>query len=73
MCKTAVVGQDELLVLDIDVIDIVAVDDEASADTNEQMAFAAQLFMNHSLNLPQLEGEHTRFVVNLHKVAIVAV
>ena len=73
MCKTAVVGQDKLLALDVDVIDIVSVDDEAPADTDEQVAFTAKLLMNHSLNLPQLEGEHTRLVVSLHKVAVIAI
>ena len=73
MRKTAVVGQDKLLALDVDVIDIVSVDDEAPADTDEQVAIAAKLLVNHSLNLPQLEGEHTRLVVSLHKVAVIAI
>ena len=73
MRETAIVGQDKLLALDVDVIDIVSVDDEAPADTDEQVAIAAKLLMNHGLNLPQLEGEHTRLVVSLHKVAVVAV
>ena len=73
MRKTTVVGQDKLLALDVDVIDIVSVDDEAPAYTDEQVAIAAKLLVNHSLNLPQLEGEHTRLVVSLHKVAVVAV
>lgn len=73
MRKTAVVGQDKLLALDVDVIDIVSVDDEAPADTDKQVAVAAKLLVNHSLNLPQLEGEHTRLVVSLHKVTVVAV
>ena len=73
MCETTVVGQDKLLALDVDVIDIVSVDDEAPADTDEQVAIAAKLLMNHGLNLPQLEGEHTRLVVSLHKIAVVAI
>lgn len=73
MRETTVVGQDKLLALDVDVIDVVSVDDEAPADTDEQVAIAAKLLVNHGLNLPQLESEHTRLVVNLHKVAVVAV
>ena len=73
MRKTTVVGQNERLALDVDVIDIVSVDDKAPADTDEQVAIAAKLLMNHGLNLPQLEGEHTHLVVSLHKVAVVAV
>ena len=61
------------MALDVDVIDVVSVDDEAPADTDEQVAIAAKLLVNHGLNLPQLESEHTRLVVNLHKVAVVAV
>ena len=73
MRETAVVGQDKLLALDVDVIDIVSVDDEAPADTDKQVAIAAKLLVNHGLNLPQLECEHTRLVVSLHKIAVVAV
>lgn len=73
MRETTVVGQDKLLALDVDVIDVVSVDDEAPAYTDEQVAITAKLLVNHSLNLPQLEGEHTSLVVSLHKVAIVAV
>ena len=73
MCETAVVGQDQLLALDIDVIDIAAVDDESPPDTEEHVVIPAQLLMNHVKNLSQLEGEHSSLVVNLHKVAVVAV
>lgn len=73
MRESAVVGQDKLLALDVDIIDIVAIDDKAPAYTDKKVAFGAQLFMNHRLNLPQLEGEHTRLVVGLHEVAVVAV
>lgn len=73
MGESTVVGQDKLLALDIDVIDIVAVDDDASADTDEHEAFVAKLFMDDVLDLPQLESEQTSLVVNLHEVAIVAI
>ena len=73
MRETTIVGQDEPLALDVDIIDVVSVDDEAPADTDEQVAVTAKLLMNHSLNLPQLKGEHTCLIVSLHKVAIVAV
>ena len=61
------------MALDVDIIDIVTIDDKTSAYTDKQIAFSTQLFMNHSLNLPQLEGKQTRLVVGLHKVAVVAV
>lgn len=73
MGKPVVIGQDELLALDIDVIDVIAVDDEPPADTDEQVALGAQLITDHTLNLPQLEGKQTRLIVGLHQVAVVAV
>ena len=59
--------------MDIDVIDIVAVDDKAPAYTDKQVALSAKLFPNHILNLPELEREHSRLVVGLHQVAIIPV
>lgn len=73
MGKTVVVRQDKLLALDIDIIDVVAVDDERPANTNELVSLDAQLLMDHGLNLTQLEGELTHIVVGLHQIAIVAV
>lgn len=73
MCETAVVGQDKLLALDVDVIDVVAVNDKPPADADEQVGVSALLFMDHILDLPQLEREHTGLVVGLHEVAVVAV
>lgn len=73
MGKPVVIGQDELLALDIDVIDVIAVDDEPPADTDEQVALGAQLITDHTLDLPQLEGEQARLIVGLHQVAVIAV
>ena len=67
------IGKDELLTLDVDVIDIVSVDDEASADAHKQFAVGPQLLTNHSLDLTQLESQQACLVVGLHNVAIVAV
>ena len=49
--------------MDIDVIDIVAIDDKAPAYTDKQVAVGAKLFPNHILHLPELEREHSRLVV----------
>ncbi len=73
MRETTVVRQDKLLALDVDVIDVVSVDDEAPADTDEQVAVGAKLFPNHIFHLTELEREHSRFVVGLHQVAIIPV
>ena len=54
-------------------MDIVAIDDQAPADTDEQVAFGAQLITDLRLHLTQMEREHPRLVVGLHQVAIVAV
>ena len=51
------VRKDELLALDIDVIDVIAVDDEPPAYADKQVALGAQLFTDHTLDLPQLESE----------------
>ena len=59
--------------MDIDVIDIVAIDDKAPAYTDKQVAVSTELFPNHILHLPELEREHSRFVVRLHQVAIIPV
>lgn len=59
--------------MDIDVIDIVAIDDKAPAYTDKQVAVSAELFPNHILHLPELEHKHSRFVVGLHQVAIIPV
>ena len=59
--------------MDIDIIDIVAIDDKPPAYTDKQVAVGAELFPNHILNLPELEREHTRLVVSLHKVAVIAI
>ena len=67
------VGKDKLLALDIDVIDVVTVDDKASADADEQVAFGAQLLADHRFDLSQLESEQTCLVVGLHQIAVVAV
>ena len=73
MGKPRHIGKDKLLALDVDIIDVISVDDEAPANTDEQVAVCAKLIANHSLDLPQLEGEQACFVVDLHEVAIVAV
>ena len=73
MGETAVVGQDKLLALDVDVIDVVAVNDKPPADADEQVGIPAQLSVDHILDLPQLECEHTGLVVGLHEVAVIAV
>lgn len=59
--------------MDIDIIDIVAVDDKAPAYTDKQVAVGAKLFPNHILHLPELEREHSRLVVGLYQVAIIPV
>lgn len=73
MRKPRHIRKDELLALDIDVIDIVAVDDKAPAYTDKQVAVGAELLPNHILHLPELEREHSRLVVGLHQVAIIPV
>lgn len=73
MGKPIVVGQDELLALDIDVIDVIAVDDKPPAYADEQVALGAQLITDHILYLPQLESEQARLIVGLHQVAVIAV
>ena len=73
MSKPRHIRKDELLALDIDIIDIVAVDDKAPAYTDKQVAIGAELFPNHILHLPELEREHSRLVVGLNQVAVVAV
>ena len=59
--------------MDIDIIDIVAIDDKAPAYTDKQIAVGAKLFPNHILHLPELECEHSCLVVGLHQVAIIPV
>lgn len=61
------------MALDIDVIDVIAVDDEPPAYADKQVALGAQLFTDHTLDLPQLESEQARLVVGLHQVTVVAV
>ena len=61
------------MALDIDIIDIVAIDDKAPAYTNKQVAVGAELFPNHILHLSELEREHSRLVVGLHQVAVIPV
>ena len=67
------IRKNELLALDIDIIDIVAIDDKAPAYTDKQVAVSAELFPNHILHLPKLEREHSRLVVRLHQVAVIPV
>ena len=59
--------------MDIDIVDIVAIDDKAPAYTDKQVAVGAKLLPNHILHLPELEREHSRLVVGLHQVAIISV
>lgn len=59
--------------MDIDIIDIVAIDDKAPAYTDKQVAVGAKLFPNHILHLPELEREHSRLIVRLHQVAVIPV
>ena len=59
--------------MDIDVIDIVAIDDKAPAYTDKQVAVSAELFPNHIFHLPELEREHSRLVVGLNQIAIISV
>lgn len=73
MRKPRHIRKDELLALDIDVIDIVAIDDKAPAYTDKQIAVGAKLFPNHILHLPKLEREHSRLVVGLNQVAVIPV
>ena len=73
MREPGYIRQNKLLALDIDIIDIIAVNDEAPADTDKQVAIGAKLFSNHVLHLAQLESEHTRLVVSLNKVTVVAI
>ncbi len=67
------VREDEFLILDIDVIDIVAVDDKASANPDELETFRAKLFPYHTLHLTQLESQHPRLIVRLNQVAVIPV
>jgi hypothetical protein len=73
MRKPRHIRKDELLALDIDVIDIVAIDDKAPAYTDKQIAVGAKLFPNHILHLPELEREHSRLVIGLNQVAVIPV
>ena len=73
MRKPRHIRKDELLALDIDLIDIVAVDDKAPAYTDKQIAVSTELFPNHIFHLPELEREHSRLVVGLHQVAVIPV
>ena len=73
MRKPRHIRKDELLVLDIDIIDIVAVNDKASSNSDELETLSAKLFPNHIFHLPELEREHSRLVVGLHQVAIIPV
>ena len=59
--------------MDIDVIDIVAIDDKAPAYTDKQVAVGAKLLPNHILHLPELEREHSRLVIGLNHVAVIPV
>ena len=59
--------------MDIDIVDIVAIDDKPPAYTDKQVAVGAKLFPNHILHLTELEREHSRLVVGLHQVAIIPV
>ena len=59
--------------MDIDIIDIVAIDDKAPAYTDKQVAVGAKLFPNHILHLPELECEHSRLVVGLNQVAVIPI
>ena len=67
------VRKDKLLALDVDVIDIISVNDEAPANTNKQVAIGAKLIVNHNLDLPQLESEQACLIVDLHEVAVIAI
>jgi len=67
------IRKDELLALDIDIIDIVAIDDKASSNPDELEPLSAKLFPNHIFHLPELECEHSCLVVGLHQVAIIPV
>lgn len=67
------VRKDELLALDVDVIDVVAIDDKAPAYADKQVAFGAKLVLDHVFYLSELEREHSRLVVGLHEVAVVPV
>ena len=73
MRKPRHIRKDEFLALDIDIIDIVAIDDKAPAYTDKQVAVGAELFPNHIFHLPELEREHSRLVVGLHQVAVIPV
>lgn len=67
------IGKDELLALDIDVIDIVAIYDQAPTNPDELEAFRAKLFTYHTLHLSELERQHPSLVVSLNEVAVVPV
>ena len=73
MRKPRHIRKDELLALDIDIIDIVAVDDKASSNPDELETLSAKLFPNHILYLSELERKHSRLVVGLNQVAIIPV
>ena len=59
--------------MDIDIIDIVAIDDKPPAYTDKQVAVGAKLFPNQILHLPELEREHSRLVVRLYQVTVIPV
>ena len=62
-----------MLARDIDVVDVVHVDDQASTDTNEHVAHVGELLADHVLELPQLESDHANLTTRNEQVAVVAI
>jgi hypothetical protein len=62
-----------LLARDIDVVDVIHVDDQASTNTNKRAAHVGQLLANHILQLTQLEGHHANLTTRNQQIAVVAV
>lgn len=73
MTECSHIGEDQLLSGGVDVVDVGAVDDQAFADADENVALAAELGGDHAFDLSELVGKNTTDVVGLHECRVVTV
>ena len=67
------VAQQELLTVEVDIIDVVAIDNQAAANAYKGFCLLGQLLTHHSLQLSKLEEHNTLLIPHNVQCGVIAV
>lgn len=73
MVERGNVGENQLLLRYIDIVDVGTVYNQTLADADEDVAFDTELQSDHLFDLSQLERQHPHLAIGLYECRIVAV